>query len=576
MAHVSLYRKYRPQDWKGVIGQDHIVKTLINQIKNNSVSHAYLFTGTRGTGKTSSAKIFARAINCKSPINGSPCGECTACKVLSNPTNTDIIEMDAASNNGVDEIRDLKESVQYTPTIGRYKVYIVDEVHMLSTAAFNALLKTLEEPPEHVVFILATTEVHKLPQTILSRCMRFDFRFVARAELNNYLNKIFKSESYKCDPKASMLIAEHGAGSVRDMLSIADMCMSYAPEGLKYEDTLSLLGVSDFDSLFDLAEAILDADFGKALNISRQFAEHGKSVSVTIRELASFFNDMIAVKNIKGYSASFLNDDYVKVSKLAEKFDNLKISRASDIFSILDGQIRYNTQPQIIFDAAIIRAAELRTDHTPDALLSRMTILEKKLDEIKANGIVMSRQEDLGSDISKNQNISSDKTQNRFDDIKEQNDKVDNKPFELDVVIEKNAVVIEDEPLPFDNHAYQEIQEEIELNVSAKETINNILKELSVDSSLAMIPHILSSGDFSLDSKAKKVVLKVGQFLYLSITFDLADTKAVIEKAIKNAFGDEFKFEIEVKDENKKESKSKKTPDKLKNNFGDKISRSKK
>ncbi|MDD3947443.1 MAG: DNA polymerase III subunit gamma/tau, partial [Clostridia bacterium] len=220
MAHVSLYRRFRPTSWDKVIGQDHIVTTLVNQIKSDAVSHAYLFTGTRGTGKTSCAKIFARAVNCLDPQNGSPCGVCAHCLALAEPSNLDIIEMDAASNNGVDEIRELKENVQYPPTAAKYKVYIIDEVHMLSGAAFNALLKTLEEPPKHVIFILATTEVHKLPQTILSRCLRFDFRLVPKDKLVALLAEVFTETSYTFEKEALELLALHGEGSVRDTLSI--------------------------------------------------------------------------------------------------------------------------------------------------------------------------------------------------------------------------------------------------------------------------------------------------------------------------------------------------------------------
>ena len=227
MAFTSLYRRYRPTTFAKVLGQDHIIKTLVNQINSNNVGHAYIFTGTRGTGKTSVAKIFAKAVNCLHPVNGSPCGTCEVCLGLALDDNFDIVELDAASNNGVEQIRDIINQVSYTPSIGKYKVYIIDEVHMLSKAAFNALLKTLEEPPKYAIFILATTEVSAVPATILSRCLRFDFRLVSKKVLTEHICNIFDELTVKYEVPAVELIAQAGNGSVRDALSIADMCMSY-------------------------------------------------------------------------------------------------------------------------------------------------------------------------------------------------------------------------------------------------------------------------------------------------------------------------------------------------------------
>ena len=249
--YLALYRKYRPKIFDEVIGQDHIVKTLINQIKLDKISHAYLFTGSRGTGKTSTAKIFARAINCMNPVNGSPCGECEVCKSLEG-TNIDVLEIDAASNNGVDEIRDLREKVKYPPVVGKYKVYIIDEVHMLSSSAFNALLKTLEEPPKHTVFILATTEVHKLPATILSRCLRFDYKLVSLDDLSSLLKRVLDSENIKYDAQSINTLARAGEGSVRDTLSIADRCVSFAGDTLTYEKVISVLGIAEREILINI------------------------------------------------------------------------------------------------------------------------------------------------------------------------------------------------------------------------------------------------------------------------------------------------------------------------------------
>ena len=257
MAYLALYRRFRPNGFKGLIGQEHIVRTLANQIASGRIGHAYLFCGTRGTGKTSAAKIFAKAINCLSPIDGSPCGECEVCKALADPSNLDILEMDAASNNKVENVREIREKIQYPPVSGRYKVYIIDEVHMLTTEAFNALLKTLEEPPKHAVFILATTESHKLPSTILSRCMRFDFRIIPTKDIAKLIAGIYDEIGKEYDKDAVMAIARAGAGSARDALSIADICVSYRDSKLTYADVLEVLGATDSSKITSMISKIV-------------------------------------------------------------------------------------------------------------------------------------------------------------------------------------------------------------------------------------------------------------------------------------------------------------------------------
>lgn len=373
---VSLYRKYRPDTWDKVIGQNHIVTTLINQINAGAVSHAYLFTGTRGTGKTSSAKIFAKALNCLHPINGSPCNKCEVCLALSNESNLDVVEMDAASNNGVDSIRDLREKVQFPPTVAKYKVYIIDEVHMLTQAAFNALLKTLEEPPAHIVFILATTEVNKIPQTILSRCMRFDFRLVSKEELQNHLAKVFDLEKYKYDMPAVEKIAIHGAGSVRDTLSIADSCMSYAPKKLTFEDVLEVLGSLQTNTLFELAEAIIDSNVGRILEITNEVYEKGKGIEILNRELSEYFRNIMSVKNIPSFTGTFSKEDLAKISNLASRCDNYKLSRILEILALSENSLRYSSQQNIIFDANLVKAATIYTEPSIDSVISRISAVE--------------------------------------------------------------------------------------------------------------------------------------------------------------------------------------------------------
>lgn len=296
MAHIALYREFRPQTFDEVIGQDHIVKTLQNQIKNQSTSHAYLFCGTRGTGKTSCAKIFAKAVNCLQPENGSPCGKCKVCQSITANGNLDIMEIDAASNNRVDEIRDLKEKVNYLPAVGKYKVYIIDEVHMLTDSAFNALLKTLEEPPKHIIFILATTEPQKLPATILSRCMRFDFKLVTQPDLVNLLAKVFDKTNTTYEKSALEQIAKAGKGSVRDTLSVAEMVKSFTNGNITYDAVMQCLGLTDDKTLYELSNAILNKNGQVILDILEVLYNQGKNISVLISDLCNYFQTLLSVK----------------------------------------------------------------------------------------------------------------------------------------------------------------------------------------------------------------------------------------------------------------------------------------
>ena len=386
MEHISLYRRFRPATFDKVIGQKHVVRTLTNQIKNDRIGHAYLFTGSRGTGKTSCAKIFARAVNCLNPIDGSPCGECEVCKALANPANIDIIEMDAASNNGVDEIRELKENAQYRPTVGRYKVYIIDEVHMLTASAFNALLKTLEEPPQHVIFILATTEVQKLPQTILSRCMRFDFRLVAKEELVGLLNRIFTELGVEADPRALQVIAAGGEGCVRDTLSLADMCLSYGGNKVTYEDALEITASTSIDALDDLAGAILEGRTADALTKAEALISSGRNT--LSKDLASYFMDMLNLKNVPDAIPDGMTKEEAEVvKKRISDHSNYRISRVMDIMCGLESAMRYSSQPKVMFEAAIVRACELTTETDLDGLTNRIKELEKKLADIEKTGV---------------------------------------------------------------------------------------------------------------------------------------------------------------------------------------------
>ncbi len=352
--YLALYRKYRPDTFDKIVGQEHVTRTLQNQIKNDQIGHAYLFCGSRGTGKTSAAKVFARAINCLNPQNGSPCGECAVCKALKENNAIDIIEIDAASNNGVEEIRDLRDKVKYPPTVAKYKVYIIDEVHMLTTSAFNALLKTLEEPPSHAVFILATTEVHKLPATILSRVLRFDFKLIHTEVIADLISRIFKESGIKAEQSAINLIAKAGQGSVRDALSIADMCASFANNDIKYNDVVEVLGVSDSETIYNLGSAILEQRPKDFFATFITLAGAGKNLTVTANDLTKFFRDLLVIKTCGESYVEYSPEVLEKMKALAGKTPQSTLNQAMQAFSKIESEMKYSLNPQLLIETTAL------------------------------------------------------------------------------------------------------------------------------------------------------------------------------------------------------------------------------
>lgn len=381
MAYLAFYRTFRPTTFDEVVRQEHIVRTLKNQIISDKVGHAYLFCGPRGTGKTTLAKIFARAINCESPVNGSPCGKCAACRALAEGGNLDIYEIDAASNNGVDEMRDLREKVQYPPVAGRYKVYIIDEVHMLTQSAFNAVLKTLEEPPRHAVFILATTEPQKIPATILSRCMRFDFKLIPQKDLEELIKSVFIKTGKQFEDEAVAAIARAGAGSARDCLSIADMCASYSREKLTYSDVNAVLGSADQAKIADLCEYILTENASGALETAEQILSTGKSVGVLIKDMLSFMNNCTIVKVCRDAKeiVNLPEETFNRIHGIAENADPHKILRVTEILTKCETDMRYAINARITLETAILKGAMPAADYDIDAILGRISLLEKQI-----------------------------------------------------------------------------------------------------------------------------------------------------------------------------------------------------
>ena len=389
MAYLALYRRFRPVSFDKVIGQDVIVKTLTNQIMTDKIGHAYLFCGARGTGKTSLAKIFAKAVNCLNPKNGSPCGECEACKILNEPSSIDILEMDAASNNKVEHVREIRENVQYPPVNVKYKVYIIDEVHMLTPEAFNALLKTLEEPPKHAIFILATTEPQKLPATILSRCMRFDFRLIETKKLYDLVCEIYSEIGKKYTSEAIMAIAKAGEGSVRDTLSVADLCVSIGEGELKYDDVLSVLGATDFEKTNSIVKSMFNSDVGGVLTYTNELISLGKSIGVLVKDLAGYLRDLLVVKTCTTAKEilSLPDEKFELMKSLANSVNDSRILRSLEIVSGIENSIRFSTQQRNVLESALLKASMPENDGNIDALLSRIKTLEEKLKNLEEKGI---------------------------------------------------------------------------------------------------------------------------------------------------------------------------------------------
>lgn len=386
MAHQAIYRKWRPMVFDDIVGQGHITQTLKNQIINDKIGHAYLFCGTRGTGKTTCAKVFSRAVNCINPQDGNPCNECEICKGIIDESILDVKEIDAASNNGVDNIREIREDVRYVSTNAKYTVYIIDEVHMLSSGAFNALLKTLEEPPEHVIFILATTEAHKVPQTILSRCQRFDFKRIQPSDIILRMKEIAHGDSLNITDDAFKLLASLADGSMRDGLSILERVVSACGNEITAENITSTLGISASESIFKIISAIADGNVNNIIEVIDTLMSDGKDLKVFIDSLIKTFRDMLICKisdspdDVLDYTA----EDMVKLKSLADKMSFEKLSHSAAALSDTQADTRWVKAPRIIYELALIKLARPEFDSSPAALTDRLASLENKV----ANGAV--------------------------------------------------------------------------------------------------------------------------------------------------------------------------------------------
>ena len=387
MGYTALYRKFRPTTFDDVKGQDAIVKTLKNQIETGRIGHAYLFCGTRGTGKTTVAKIFARAVNCEHTNEGSPCGECDTCRSIAEGRAMNVIEIDAASNNGVDNIREIREEVSYRPTEGKYKVYIIDEVHMLSAGAFNALLKTLEEPPEYVIFILATTEVHKIPVTILSRCQRYDFKRISMDVISDRLRELIDIEGMEAEDKAVRYIAKMADGAMRDALSLLDQCTAfYIGEKLTYENALEVLGAVDTDVFGELFSSLAERNVKAVIKTIDELVMQGRDISQLAADFTWYLRNLLLVKTSDDMEEvlDVSKETLERMKEEAEKIEVEELIRFLRVFSELGNQIKFASQKRVILEVTCIKLCRPQMEKNQDALLGRIRALEEKLE----NGVV--------------------------------------------------------------------------------------------------------------------------------------------------------------------------------------------
>lgn len=506
--HKALYRAYRPQTFKDVVGQEHIVRTLKNQIQNNNVGHAYLFCGTRGTGKTSTAKIFARAVNCNNSVDEEPCNECEVCKDILNDNIMDVIEIDAASNNSVDDIREIRENVKYTPAKCKYKVYIIDEVHMLSQGAFNALLKTLEEPPSYVIFILATTEPHKIPATILSRCQRFDFKRVTVKDMSDRMKEICEDVNVEVDDRALNLIARNSQGALRDALSILDQCMSFSENKIGYKDVVDLLGTVNVEQLFDMAEYIIKEDTKKCLEILNEFVIWGKDIKNLIDDLIDHFRNLMVCKVSKELDEiiSLPDETIVQLKSQAETIEINDIIRILNILSITQDDIKASSNPRVLAEVSIMKLSQPMFDDSKEALLKRISNLEET---IKSGNIKVSSPQ----------------------------------------IVQENAISQEEDKSEVIEEVYYEEVKSEDVKLVEK-SWENILTHIKKDKNMPVYAILREARDFNVNSNNLYIVFD-DNFAFAKNKLSDTKTLAYVEGVVREILNRSFSIKIILKSESK-------------------------
>ncbi len=403
MAYQALYRKWRPKVFEDVVGQQHIVETIKNQISAGKIAHAYLFCGSRGTGKTSTAKILSRAVNCKNPVNGNPCNECDSCRGINNGSIFDVVEIDGASNNKVDDVRNLRDEVLYPPADVKYKVYIIDEVHMLTTEAFNALLKTLEEPPSYVIFILATTEFHKIPATIISRCQKFDFRRITFKDTARRIGEVAAMDGIEVTPSAVNLLAKAADGSLRDGLSKLDQCMALGLSKIDYKDVAELIGASDPEFLSELCDLIIDEKLSEALKKLDDGINKGIDPVRLYSDMADYFRDLMMYKATQD-SSLLTNSEQEIIAKYASQAKRITLSRILRILEALAegmNSAKYTLSPKLSFEITLLEISSAATNPDIDGILQRLEKLENTIKNVSYGELVV--KETVKADISQTQ-----------------------------------------------------------------------------------------------------------------------------------------------------------------------------
>lgn len=383
MEYTALYREWRPDTFDEVVGQDHVIRVLKNQITSRRISHAYLFCGPRGTGKTSTAKIFAKAINCLDPDDGNPCGSCSVCATIDSENNMDVIEMDAASNTSVDYVREIRDKIKFPPAEGKYRVYIIDEVHMLSTSAFNAFLKTLEEPPEHIVFILATTEPHRLPSTVLSRCQRFDFRRITVNVIVDRLRTIINKMGIEAEDSALETIARWSEGGMRDSISLLDQCISFCGSYISEDDVLAILGTASREFLFEVVNNIMERDIASLLIQIDNLVEEGRDISVFIKDLINHLRNLLIVDICQDPSGliDVSQSTLEQYRHQASKMNQSRIIRAIEILTELDAETKWNTKPRVMLEMAMVKICRPQDGQSLEDLMDRIAVLEQQISQ---------------------------------------------------------------------------------------------------------------------------------------------------------------------------------------------------
>jgi DNA polymerase III subunit gamma/tau len=502
--HKALYRSYRPQTFEDVVGQEHIIKTLKNQIQTNTIGHAYLFCGTRGTGKTSTAKIFARTVNCPNSINEEPCNSCDICKEILADNTMDVIEIDAASNNSVDDIREIRENVKYTPTKAKYKVYIIDEVHMLSQGAFNALLKTLEEPPSYVIFILATTEPHKIPATILSRCQRFDFKRVTVSDMIGRMKVICSDIGIEADDKALNLIARSSQGALRDALSILDQCISFSDNSIQYKDVVELLGTVNIDYLFKIANYIVNEDTKSCLEMLNELVIWGKDIKHFISDLIDHFRNLMVCKVSKELDEiiSLPEETLEQLKNQSNQIDIKDIIRILNILSEAQDNIKYSSNPRVLVEVCIMKLCQPMYDDSNEGLIKRIS----KLEQVISSGIKIT-----SNPKAEDNEVKYDNTEIKIEDSTE---------------------------YPID---YEEIKSE---DVKQLEKIwPNILEQIKKDKQMPIQALLREAKDFNINGNTLYIIFD-DKFSFAKNKLSSYDTLTYIENVISNISHRKFKIKI--------------------------------